>query len=548
MQNLTYDDFKKLSDPSEFESDKAEIVAKCLKDSVFITDNTMFIINKNLTVTPILDKDNENYLLNEISKLMSRSFKLLNEEQRELLSKHCKGFNAVKKNSGIRQYLPQLYCALVQDIDFDKNKDQIHFNNGYIDVNTLEFKERIAPNYVSSCIPRDYKKSSKRSRQHIQSIIDQIYPVEDDRKTVMMILGSAFSGSVINDRTSLFLLGKSSAGKSVIMKLLLTAFSSCYVKEFSSDTFDKGNKNSNKIFNEFLRSRNIRISWVNELSSSRTDISLFKKFCEGQLQTVSLYKDGINSVIHNSKVILTSNEMPNLQIDTGVSSRILAYNHISKFVDSLSDVDESKYHFKGDKKLMDKILSNNDYKNAIIDIILQYTTKYIKNGKIKYSKAFTSAKDNIVNANDYIQDFIDSTLVKTNDEKDRIGKNQMLELYKTTYPDKRMNVQSLIGALKDKGVEYSSQYRTNNIRGCFICIKFKDEVESDAITYSGVSKYKYDKLKNENDDLKKQIEELKKQLDEKTKTKVITTKKEKKVKKTKKVKKDIDLFDNFINL
>jgi len=546
MLNLTYEDFKKLSDQSEFESDKADVIAKCLKDVVFISDTVMYSINENLTVTMILDKDSENYLLNAISKLMSKSFKMLNEEQKELLSKHCKGFNSVKKNSGIRQYLPQLYCALAQDIDFDKNKNEIHFNNGFIDVTDLEFKQRVAPNYVSSCIPRDYKKSSKKSKKYIQTIIDQIYPIEDDRETVLSILGSSFSGSVVNDRTSLFLLGKSSAGKSVIMKMLLTAFSDCYVKEFSSDTFEKFNKNANKIFNQFLKSRNVRISWVNELSSSRTDISLFKKFCEGQLQTVSLYKDGINSVVHNSKVVLTSNEMPNLQIDTGVSSRILAYNHISKFVDSLSEVDESKHHYKGDKKLIDKLLVNSDYKNAIIDIILQYTTKYLKDGKVEYSKAFTTAKDDIVNANDYIQDYIDSTLIQTDDTKDRIGKNQMLELYKATYPDKRMNVQSLIGALKDKGIEYSSQYRYNNIRGCFVCIKLKDEDESDAVNYSGVSKYKYDKMKTENDDLKRQLEELKQQLEPKE-TKVITTKKTK-TKKVKTNKKVIDLFDNFIDL
>ena len=54
------------------------------------------------------------------------------------------------------------------------------------------------------------------------------------------------------------------------------------------------------------------------------DDSIFKKFCEGICQITSLYKDGFNDIEHLSKVILTSNELPNIRIDTGVSSRIVS--------------------------------------------------------------------------------------------------------------------------------------------------------------------------------------------------------------------------------
>jgi hypothetical protein len=36
-----------------------------------------------------------------------------------------------------------------------------------------------------------------------------------------------------------------------------------------------------------------------------------------------LDKDGFNDIEHISKVVLTSNELPNIRIDTGVSSRIV---------------------------------------------------------------------------------------------------------------------------------------------------------------------------------------------------------------------------------
>ncbi len=558
MSKINYNDFKKLSDVNCFIYKKGTMIAKYLKDIIFIRDHIMYMIKPNLTVEPIPDKNQENYILNMVSQLIQDSFNDLREEQQELLQKN-KGFASLCKNSGIKSFLPQLLCALQEDYDLDSNKHEIHFNNGFIDVRTLEFKQRERPNYVTSCIPRDYVKSTKKSKDFINDLINKIYPIEEDRKTVLMILGSAFSGSVVNDRTSLFLLGKSSAGKSVIMKLLRIAFSSSYVEEFASDTFEKNNKNANKIFNEFQRKPNIRISWVNELSSSRTDISLFKKFCEGILQTVSLYKDGFNTIKHDSKVICTSNEMPNLQIDTGTESRILAYNHISKFVDSNDEVDVSKHYYKGDKKLIDKITKNAGYKNAIIDIILDYTTLYIKNNNIKLSQSFKDAKDEIVNANDYIQDFIDSELVITDNDNDRIGKNRMLDLYRAKYPDKRMNVQNMISALKDKNLKYSGQHRIDKIRGCYLCVKEKDqeEQESEAINYFGVSKKEHTIVLDENKKLKEQIKELQRLLQEqkdiksvisKNDTKSITTKKVKKVKKVVKQDDDDDNINDFLIL
>ena len=58
--------------------------------------------------------------------------------------------------------------------------------------------------------------------------------------------------------------------------------------------------------NQFLKSSQIRITWVNELLG-KIDDSLFKSFCEGSVITTQLYKDGTDVIPHHSKVVLTSN-------------------------------------------------------------------------------------------------------------------------------------------------------------------------------------------------------------------------------------------------
>ncbi len=106
-----------------------------------------------------------------------------------------------------------------------------------------------------------------------------------------------------------------------------------------------------------MKLSDIRIVWVNEVSS-KIDDSLFKSFIEGYVKTISLYKDGFNDIEHNLKVILTSNELPNIKIDSAVSSRIVSHTHRSFFTSDDSEIDESKYIYKRNNNLISEI--NND--------------------------------------------------------------------------------------------------------------------------------------------------------------------------------------------
>ena len=516
---ISYDEFKKLVDEKISSISKAGIISTYLKNKIFIYEKELYKIQANFIcerIDTIEKKFSEHLIFNEVSKLISDSFNNLQQSEKDFISSQ-KLFTMLIKNSFIKNIYSQLLFKISYEYELDEHKNGIHFKNGYIDVNTLEFKQRTK--FITSYINRDYKKSSENDKKIIDEIITKIYPFKQDRECVLKILGSSFSGKVVNDRTSLFLLGKSSAGKSVIMKLLRLAFSECYVQEFASDTFEKGNKNSNKIFNEFLKKKNIRISWVNEINSTRIDISLFKKFCEGLLQTVSLYKDGINSVKHNSKVISTSNEMPNLQIDSGISSRVLAYNHISKFTNNKDEVDEKKKIFLGDKDLIDKIEQNDNLLNAITDYILEYTNNWIKCPKIKYPKSFLDARDEIINCNDYIQDFIDSKIIFTNNPKDKISKNKMTEEYLKKFPTKKINNQQLIGALKDKGLTFSPNARCDDMRGAYLSVKLRPSNNNYNYNFldGTVSQSEHDKALQKIKDLEQQLEKYKKLLEEQKK-------------------------------
>ena len=52
--------------------------------------------------------------------------------------------------------------------------------------------------------------------------------------------------------------------------------------------------------------------------------------------------------------IITSNEMPNFRVDTGMARRLKAYTHESKFTDKEEVVDESKHIYLAVQDFMDQ--------------------------------------------------------------------------------------------------------------------------------------------------------------------------------------------------
>jgi len=95
--------------------------------------------------------------------------------------------------------------------------------------------------------------------------------------------------------------------------------------------------------NEFVQNPLLRYAWVNELEDKKVDSSLFKSFCEGHLQTTTLYKDGLVNYTHNAKLILTANYYHKIEMDSGVVRLILGYFMKSLFTSDPAQVSEENH-------------------------------------------------------------------------------------------------------------------------------------------------------------------------------------------------------------
>lgn len=518
-----------------FASDKFNILVKRLRKYLIINKGSLYIFNSENTIyNLVVDDDKDDYIKSVSRTLIEESFKNLQAEERTTIYKdHSKQVPFLLKITYINDILKDIKMRITRNnIDFsDPQINEIHFINGYFDLKDFTFKPRdINKHFMTYCIDRKYIPPKNESIKTVMNIAKQIYPNENDRNCVLSEIGAGITGKSSIDQTNLFLLGLGSSGKSTLMKLTKASIS-IYLKELKDDTFTIGNPKIDKILNSFMEDIWIRISWINEMEDKKMNDTLFKSFCEGNLQTTALYKDKCHNFKHYTKLILTANTFPNIKIDSGTDRRIIGYTHKSNFTEDLSKVDDKKNIYLGNKKLIDNMENNPELLNAWFYIIAKYANDW--NNEIKYplTPNFIETKASVVGSNDITQDFIDQALIETTSDSDRIGKDEMHQLFLSIYPKSHITLQQLIGSLKQKNILYKGDCRHNLIKGCYLRVKVKQigDPMKDSYNFKGkneqlvqndmVLKTEYDEALNQIEALNKQIEELKTQLQENKKPK-----------------------------
>jgi|694.fasta_scaffold38856_6 phage/plasmid-associated DNA primase len=498
-----------------FTDEKAQIIHSKISKYCLTNKGDLYRLQDNYTYEYCENADNA--LMGIISKLLCVSIQNLNNDDLDMYNTTFT--KAVQKsnlaNPNIKSYFPQLLELLKMDkIQFNNHPQEIHYNNGYMDIRTLQFKPRTAKHYITKYIQRDYIKSTIFQQDEVIKELTKIYPIEEVRETLLMVFGSSLSGCSSKDQTVMFLLGLGSSAKSFIMKAIKATFE-CYVKELQSNTFTQGNQKIDKIINSYLTDCQTLFTWINELKDLKMDGELFKEFVEGVMKTTQLFKDGQYEVVHLTKIFFTSNNMPNLNVDTGIIRRIRAYEHTSKFTENEAEVDESKHIYKVVKDLHIQ-MKKRGLLDAFADILYSRAKRYIDGEEIKYGQQFTNTSSMIVSANDTIQDFIDCKLIRTNEKSDFIGKDELLQIFLTEYPNKRLSSQQLTSLLKDKGIkyEYDKRYGEGK-KGCFVGIALKYEKPNNDLDHgTDFGTLIIEEQETENDELRKKIEALNKQNEE----------------------------------
>jgi hypothetical protein len=506
---MTYRDLEILI-VSDRPVEKAQLIASTLKNYLFINKKELYTYDLEHVLYNMREYK-PSYINSIIAIFIDKSFNELDFSSRELLkNNYKKTYDKIFLKDTINKYVDLVETFITNnDVSFQSNQlFEIHFKNGYYDFRANEFKKRIyGQHYIRSYINRDYLKPNKDDIDMVMKDISKIYPRQDDRDYLLMTFGQAFSGVSTEEQSMLFLLGTGSAGKSTIIEMCYLAFGDCYVNSLQDGFFTENFKSRDKVVNSYLINPCYRLTHINEMKDTKFDKSFFKDFCDGAVKSVSLFKDGSNNFRHFSKVIFTANTFPNIVIDTGTERRIDSYTHTSKFVDHSSEVDESKNIFLKDKDLLRKMALNNSYLNAFSTIVFTYGYNWLNNIKrFKQTDNFRQSKTAIISSNDTIQDFIDKQITITNDDNDRIGRDEMYEVFKTLNQKSYITPTQLLNSLKDKGIKYQADYRINKIKGCYVGITF--DGKKSTVSTEDAHLTTIDKQATEIKELKAKIQEM----------------------------------------
>lgn len=498
---------------SKLISDTVDIIIKYINNYVSISNNDIYIYNEDLSIHHKLKNDMsiDEFLSVYIITFVEKSVKLLKEVEKLNLDKF---YNTKYVNNKVIAHI-KTNLTVKSDTFNNPKLGEIHFKNGYILLKDLTFHKRKRTDFMTYCIWRNFKNSPEEKKQMILKIINQIYPDTNDKNCVLECFGEAITGHSSKSQYNLFLLGIGSSGKSTLMKLCKASLKEM-IFEFKEDTFAQNNNKSDRVLNMLMYNPYIRIMWVNELKG-RIDDSLFKQVCEGQVQTTTLFQEGQNIVKFNALLVNTMNEFPNIKIDTGVERRIKSLEHKSKFTMNKNEVNENKNIYYADKDLISNISEDEELQNAFVEILCEYANDFLNGKRYELSKNFTETKSNIIDTNDIIKEFVEHNLITTNDEKDKIDIDEMHEAFKITYTNSKITKQQLLGSLKDKGLTYNSNVRSpkdSKKRGCFICIKFNHENDTETPIEYGFGNTKSIFIENETDKLMEEIEILKRKVKE----------------------------------
>ena len=262
------------------------------------------------------------------------------------------------------------------------------------------------------------------------------------------------------------------------------------------------------------------------MKDNKINEELFKSFCESYLNTTKLFKEGSHSFEHHSKLIGTSNNMPNIKVEGATRRRFTGYTHMSKFTENEKKVNEDEKCYLVDKELPLIIEKSDALLNAWFDIIANKAYLWLKGEQIEETQNFKDTKKIVMDTNDIFKDFIDSNLIKTDNENNRIGKDEMRTLFLKMYPDKHLTVHQIMTSMKEKGIMYSPQNRCNGMQGCYMFVKTKVNNKDKSFFYED-DKQSIDtvsEIEVENNEMKLRIQALEQEILELKKTQIIKEK------------------------
>ena len=187
-------------------------------------------------------------------------------------------------------------------------------------------------------------------------------------------LGYAMTGDSSREQSFWNIRGqKACNGKSVVFDALINIIPN-YIVKMESDIFEVNYGSRHK---EISTWKGVRIGYINELSKKRQDENVLKELADGTCMRFKVMYGGMDTMPITLKLWIVGNSTMKVNADNGIKRRLKMLQFDSEFIADLEEDDYAACQFK--KDLNFGMLLQTKYKHAIMELIYQYSKKYVDN-------------------------------------------------------------------------------------------------------------------------------------------------------------------------
>jgi P4 family phage/plasmid primase-like protien len=363
------------------------------------------------------------------------------DERKAFIQKKIKIINELSiklKRTSDKDHIMREAAEIFYDNEFvrnmDTNKYLMCFNNGVVDFTNKVFRDGFPEDYITKStkinyIPFENKETDEeyvKTSKEIEIFMNKLFPIPDLNKYMRDHLAACLIGANKNQTFNVYH-GSGSNGKSIIADLMavtLGEYKGTVPITLVTDARGKIGGTSDEV----LKLKGVRYAVMQEPSKGvKLNEGVMKELTGGDpIQARGLYSESEIFEPQFSLVVCTNSLFDIESNDDGTWRRIRKVDFMSKFIDEGEQyTDETPYVFSKDKSLKDKLPIYAPYFASML-----VKRAFETDGVVVDCETVLNASNKYRKGQDHISAFISEKIIKTDNNKDKIGKRGLQEGFK----------------------------------------------------------------------------------------------------------------------
>jgi len=454
QKRLTDDDLNFLFEGDETDSDFANRFEKVFGDRVrWLTDDERWLTygnglwqrgsEKNSCLLPFV-RETKDLMLDYAE----------NKDERELAER----LKSSRKILSSITMMKSLDSILITTKDLDNHDNLLNVRNGVIDLQSGKFYETVDSSLlITQRADAAFRKGYRNPV--VDKFLADILPDEPTREALIRFLGYTATGLCCEEK-ALFFNGDGGNGKGTLTRTLLKMYGTYAVTlRTSAVLFSGREQDAGAATTELNPLEKCRVAFIEELpQGGKLDAAKFKNLSGSDFIPIrKLHHEQINIEPHFA-LILSGNYLPEISDtrDNGLLRRLMNISFEQSFI--------------GDRRdpTLKAQLATDDALSGLLSLIVDAAQMWYRDGLLE-SAAMKQARQNYLNTNDFIGEFVDEFCTRGADLS--IPRHEFLAKLKATYAGDCMKLfgnrdRALTDAIKRmEGVSYRRDKHGNNFYG-----------------------------------------------------------------------------------